>query len=143
MSQKLAHLDLSLATFLVLLVFVLTGCQAPPTHPQPGLRDPALPYSKVMINDDRLADSLRFDEPIVKRDEAGFIRSVEITVRAAAHAPLRVDYRPIFLDSAGAVLQPESSWHTKMLEMRVPERINMLPTGLNAADFEIQFRWAR
>jgi uncharacterized protein YcfL len=120
----------------------LSGCRYN-TNPEVGRIDPALPYYRVMINDDELARALVYDEPRIVRDEDGFITRVEVTVRAAAASPLRVDYRPIFKDDAGIVIQPESSWRTKHLEMRVPERIEMLPNSRNAVDYEIQFRWAR
>ncbi len=125
------------------VVMAMAGCEAPNTDPNFGKLDPASPYSRVMIADDELARGLVFEEPIVVRNDSAFIRRVEVTVRAASGEPLRVDYRPIFKDAAGMVLQPESSWRTTFLEMRVPERILMQPTAHNAADYEIQFRWAR
>ncbi len=129
--------------FLGMVLVVLAGCQPMNTDPNPGQLDPALPYYRIVTNDDDLADALRFDEPIAVRDENGFLSKVEVTVRAASAERLRVDYRPIFKDRSGMVLQPESSWRTKILEKRVPERIVMLPVGKNAMDYEIQFRWAR
>ncbi|MBL1215916.1 MAG: hypothetical protein D8M59_00290 [Planctomycetes bacterium] len=125
-----------------LVLVVMTGCQAN-TNPEFGRLDPALPYTRIMINDDELARALVFDEPIVLRDEEGFITQVEVTVRAAAIEALKVDYRPRFKSASGTTLQPESSWRTKLMEKRVPEKIVMRPTGRNAMDYEILFRWAR
>ncbi len=124
------------------LLITSVGCQTN-TAPNPGMLDPATPYYRVMVNDDALASALRFDEPVVVRDENGFISKVEITVRAASFEALHVDYRPIFKDKNGTILQPESSWRTRILEKRVPERIAMLPNAKNAADYEIQFRWSK
>lgn len=130
----------------ILLALILAafagGCQAN-TNPEYGRLDPALPYTRIMINEDDLARALVFDEPIVVRDEDGFITQVEVTVRAAAIEPLKVDYRPRFKSASGTTLQPESSWRTKLMEKRVPEKIVMKPTGRNAVDYEILFRWAR
>lgn len=133
-----------LCTFIVITTMIvsLTGCQAN-TNPRYGALDPALPYTRIMINDDALAAALGFDEPIVIRDDDGFITSIEITVRAASIEPLTVDYRPRFKNASGATMQPEPSWRTKHLEKRVPEKIVMKPNGRNATDYEILFRWAR
>lgn len=131
------------ATCLILAgMSALAGCTAN-TDPNPGRLDPALPYSRVMINDDELARGLRYDEPVVVRDENGFIMRLEVTVRALSTETLKVDYRAVFKDASGLVVQPELSWKTEFLEARVPERILMLPNGLNAVDYEVQFRWAR
>lgn len=131
-----------LAVSLLLAVMAGAGCTTN-TDPIYGPLDPALPYSRIMVNDDELGRALRFDEPIVIRDKDGFITQVEVTVRAAAVKALKVDYRPIFKSDRGIVLQPESSWRTEFLEARLPERIVMRPTGRNAMDYEIQFRWSR
>ena len=138
----------ALPTFLAASIVILTALATLPacrtnTAPNPGQLDPALPYYRIMTNDDQLARALRFDKPTIVRDENGFITKVEVVVRAASAEPLRVDYRPIFKDANNTVLQPESSWRTKLLEKRVPERIVMLPNAKNASDYEIQFRWAR
>ena len=140
-SREVSSLTASVIV-VVLASSTLTGCRYD-TNPEIGRKDPALPYYRVMINDDDLARALVYDEPRVVRDEDGFITRVEVTVRAAAASPLRVDYRPIFKDDVGTVIQPETSWRTKQLEKRVPERIQMLPNSRNAVDYEIQFRWAR
>jgi len=126
----------------LLITLTAVGCQTN-TAPNPGALDPATPYYRVMVNDDALASALRFDESVVVRDENGFISKVEVTVRAATQEALHVDYRPIFKDKNGIVLQPESSWRTRILEKRVPERIEMFPNAKNASDYEIQFRWSK
>ncbi len=133
---------LRLTSVATLGMFWLAGCTAN-TDPMPGRLDPALPYTRVIINEDELARGLRYDEPVVVRDENGFITRVEVTVRALSANTLKVDYRAIFKDASGLVLQPELSWRTELLESRVPERILMMPNGKNAVDYEVQFRWAR
>ena len=118
------------------------GC-ATDTGANPGMVDPSLPYTKVMVAEEDLQSALRFDEPIVVRGDDGFIRRVEVTVRAATNEPLKVDYRPYFFDAQGAAVRPEVSWQTEFLDPRVPERILLLPPGRNAVDYEVQFRWSR
>lgn len=127
---------------IILTAACLSACAAD-TSTNPGYLDPELPYSRIMISEDDLASALVFDEPRVVRDDEGFVTSVEVTVRAASVSPLRVDYRPLFKDANGLVIQPEAAWRQKELAMRVPERILMRPTARNAKDYEIQFRWAR
>lgn len=126
----------------VALILIVSGC-APRTGTIPGQLDPSLPYTRVLIADEELGRGLRFDEPKVAFDENGFITRVEVTVRATSSTPLRVNYRPLFKDRNGMVLQPEPSWQTAFLEMRVPERITLLPNGRNAVDYEVHFRWAQ
>lgn len=126
-----------------LLGIAVLGACAANTNPNPGQLDPALPYPRVMINDDELARGLRFEEPVVLRDEEGFIERVDLTVRALSVNTLKVDYRPVFRGPAGEIIQPETHWRTEFLEARVPERIVILPPAPNAVDYEVQFRWAR
>lgn len=120
----------------------LAGCKTD-TGANPGLIDPSLPYSKIIVGPDDLQAALRFDEPVVIRGDDGFIRQVEVTVRAATNEPLKVDFRPYFFDAQGATLRPEVSWKTEFLDPRVPFRALLLPPGRNAVDYEVQFRWSR
>lgn len=128
---------------IVSILLILSGCETYNTDPNPGLLDETMPWPRIIINDDELARGLRFDEPVVVRDELGFITRVEITARALSTNTLKVDYRGRFKGENGALLQPEAAWRTKFLEARVPETVVLLPPARNAMDYEVQFRWAR
>ena len=126
----------ALALFCVSFVM---GCGVHP--PIQGRQDP---YSRGQIhfNKDDLRTQTAVDQPMVTRDDAGDILHVTVPIRSAINKRLYVDYRVSFFDKSGQLLN-QTGWMTKTLEMNTPDQITVNSMSPRAADFQVDFRWAR
>ncbi|MGB7156830.1 MAG: DUF1425 domain-containing protein [Tepidisphaeraceae bacterium] len=122
----------------LLLTFVLTGCVKAPIE---GRQDPYTP-SQIMFASKDLKNNTAVDAPRVARDEAGGILHVTVPIRAATNLELYVDYRVTFFDRNGRRLN-QTGWFTKTLVPNVPDSITVNSMGPNAADFQVDFRYAK
>jgi len=123
---------------------LVAGCETTLSEaPNPGVRDAYTPYPRIVVSEADLARALRFDEPVVVRNEEGFITRIDVTARAYSAHTLHIDYRPVFKDARGLRLQPEPGWRDEFMQLNTPERFTIRPPGLDAVDWELQFRWAR
>ena len=123
---------------LLCLVFVV-GCGVHP--PIQGRQDPYA-RGQVHFNKDDLRTQTAVDEPIATRDDAGILH-VTVPIRSAINKRLYVDYRVTFFDKSGQVLPDQTGWMTKTLEMNTPDQITVNSSSNRAADFQVDFRWAR
>ena len=126
-------------TLLVLLGLTLLGCDTvrPPIQ---GRQDPYVP-AQVHFDSDTLRRDTAVGTPVVSRDQAGIL-FVTVPIRSAINKTLYVDYRVTFFDRSG---QPVSRLgpFTKTLEPNTPDQIQVNSTSNQAADFQIDFRYAR
>ena len=125
-----------LALFCLALV---VGCGVHP--PIQGREDPYDP-AQIHLNDDSLRTQTAIRKPAVTRDESGDILHVTVPIRSAINKRLYVDYRVSFFDKQGQLLN-QTGWMTKTLEMNTPDQITVNSMSPRAADFQVDFRWAR
>ena len=124
---------------LVLLGLALAGCDyvRPPIQ---GRQDPYVP-AQVHFDSERLRRDTAIGTPNVARDENGLL-FVTVPIRSAINKTLYVDYRVTFLDQGGQVVS-RHGFFTKTLEPNTPDQIVVNSTSPRAADFQIDFRYAR
>jgi hypothetical protein len=120
------------------LVMLIVGCVKAPIE---GRLEP-YPASQIHFASTDLRNVTVVGTPTAQRDEAGSILYVTVPVRAATDRELHVDYRVKFFDRNGQVLD-STGWFTRTLAPNVPDYITVNSTGPRAADFQIDFRWAR
>ena len=123
-----------------LLGLMLLGCDyvRPPIQ---GRQDPYVP-AQVHFDSERLRRDTAIGTPNVSRDEAGLL-FVTVPIRSAINKTLYVDYRVTFLDRSGQVVGTRLGPFTKTLEPNTPDQIVVNSTSPRAADFQIDFRYAR
>jgi uncharacterized protein YcfL len=123
----------------LLLALVLAGCTVHP--PIQGRQDP---YAREQIHFSKedLRQQTAVDAPMVSRDESGDILHVTVPIRSAITKRLYVDYRVSFFDRNGQLLN-QTGWLTKTLEMNTPDQITVNSMSPRAANFQVDFRWAR
>lgn len=125
--------------FLLIPAMLLLGCTVNP--PVQGRADPYVP-GQVHLDSDQLRRDTAFGAPIITRNEAGML-VVTLPVRSAINQYLHVDYYVTFLDSSGVPIGPKMGPFTKTLEANTPDRIVVNSTSTRAADFQIDFRYAK
>ena len=98
---------------------------------------------QVQLADENLRRNTRFGQPQVTRDAAGLL-FVTVPVRATINETLHVQYRATFFDANGQPLPGSpTTWIDKTLNPRVFELVSINSTSPQAADFTIDFRYAR
>jgi hypothetical protein len=117
------------------------GCNRGVKAPVEGRLDPYSP-SQIHMADEDLRAHMAIGRPIVERDPAGLLR-VTVPVRSASDYNLYVDYRVTFFDQNGAPIGQPTGWASKRLERNVPDNLTLTSTTPAAADFEVDFRYAR
>jgi hypothetical protein len=122
---------------LVCLMFV-AGCGVHP--PIQGREDPYAPGQMHFASED-LRTSTAVTKGDAIRDDAGILH-VTVPIRSAIDKRLYVDYRVSFFDRNGQLLN-QTGWMTKTLEANTPDQITVSSMSPRAADFQIDFRWAR
>ena len=126
------------ALALICLTFV-AGCGVHP--PIQGREDPYA-RAQVHVNSESLRTQTTIGDPIHTRDDAGILH-VTVPIRSAIDKRLYVDYRVTFFDKNGQPLNDQMGWMTKTLEMNTPDQITVSSMTPRAADFQVDFRWAR
>ena len=130
------HLVLALLTLAVITI----GCSRRPRPPIEGQLDPYAPR-QVMFADKDLARRTAVGQPHATRDEAGLLH-ITVPIRAATKFQLYVDYRVTFFDDRGNVLN-QTGWMTKTLVPNVPDQIRANSMSPQAADFQMDLRFAK
>jgi uncharacterized protein YcfL len=118
---------------------LLVGCGVHP--PIQGRQDPYA-RGQIHFSKDDLRTQTAVDAPQVARDDSGDILHVTVPIRSAINKRLYVDYRVSFFDKSGQLLN-QTGWMTKTLEMNTPDQITVNSMSPRAADFQVDFRWAR
>lgn len=121
---------------LVLLTFA-SGCVREPVK---GRLDPYMP-DQISFSSPDLRDRTAVGTPVVTRDDFGLL-FVTVPIRSADKLQLHVDYRARFFDQNRQVIS-ETGWMTKVLAPNVFDQVSANSTSPRAADFQIDFRYAR
>ncbi len=124
--------------FIALCFVVATGCVKAPIE---GRQDPFTP-SQIMFASKDLKKKTAVGAPSVARDEAGDILHVTVPIRAATNLQLYVDYRATFFDRNNQRIS-QSAWMTKTLSPNVPDQVTVNSMSPRAADFQVDFRYAK
>jgi hypothetical protein len=108
--------------------------------PIQGREDPYQPQQMHFASEELRRDTA-VGQPYVDRDESNLLR-VTVPIRSAINKTLYVDYRVSFFDRNG---QPvgETGWQNVVLEENTPQRVTVTSTTPRAADFQMDFRYAR
>ena len=120
-----------------LLLAMIGGCVQSPNNAR---NDPFVP-GQIQISDDDLRRQTAFAQPLVSRDAAGLL-FVTVPIRAATDLTLYVDYRTTFFDRTGRPIQ-QTAWLNKTLYPKVFDHIQINSVSPDAADFEMDLRYAR
>lgn len=123
---------------LVPILFLLAGCGVKP--PIEGRNDPYMP-AQIHFDSDELRRDTAVGQPIITRNEAGML-VVTVPIRSAIDQNLHVDYRVTFFDSNGVPIEKFGPF-TKNLDANTPDRVTVNSTSTRAADFQMDFRYAR
>jgi hypothetical protein len=114
------------------------GCVKKPIQ---GRADP-FPASQIHFASEDLRKHTAVGTPMPVRDEEGRLLYVTVPIRAATNLILYVDYRVTFFDANGQPIN-QTTWFTKTLEPNTPDQITVNSMTPRAADFQIDFRYAR
>lgn len=119
----------------------LPGCNnvAPPV----GAREDPFVPRQIELADESLRRRTAFGDPMVTRDEAGNL-FVTLPVRNTTNSVLAIEYRVTFFDPNGQPLPGSpTTWFPRNLPARAPDRITVNSVTPQAADFQIDVRYAR
>jgi len=119
-------------------IISLTGCGVRP--PIQGRLDPYEP-GQINFDSNSLKHETAVGQPSVARDENNLVY-VTVPIRSETSKRLHVDYRVTFFDDNRQMIN-QTAWFTKHLDPKVPDQIVVNSMSPRAADFQIDFRWAR
>lgn len=122
---------------LLLVLLAIAGCVTPPIQ---GRQDPYVP-PQVTFAESRLARSTAIGTPVLTRD-AGGILHVQVPIRSTLNRQLIIDWRATFFDRDGQVVW-KTDWKDKTLAPHVPDEIQFNSTTAQAADFQLDLRYAK
>lgn len=132
------------ATFVLAAASLLMACQHDPVKaPGAGMPDPlfADEYPQIVVTD-QIADYMGFHRPVVDV-QPGKPMSVVVPARLINDYAINVQYRFIFMDSAGRPIEPVMGF----TYMRMPGRVQQFMRGAaldtNAVDWRLEIRSAR
>jgi hypothetical protein len=132
--------DLILLSFVAgPLIAALTGCAVnPPIQPR---MDPYLP-SQIHMDSDELRSDTAVGTPNAHRDDSGIL-FVTVPIRSAIDRTLYVDCYVTWLDRNGQPIGDRMGPKTITLDPNTPSSVTFNSTTPRAADFQIDFRYAR
>jgi len=128
-----------LQKLLIVAALVSAGCSGVNQTNQ-GRLDP-YPRSQIMFDTTQLRNDTAVGVPIVTRDDAGLLH-VQVPIRSAINVTLYVDYRVTWFDRNGQKISTFGPF-TKTLDPNTPDQIVVNSTTSQAADFQVDFRYAR
>jgi hypothetical protein len=124
------------ATILSLLLILAAGCVNPPVA---GRADPYPPH-QINLNSKDLANKTAVGQPVMERRDG--LLFVTVPIRSTVDQNLHIDYRITFLNENGAPIYHGSWEGGTVLVRNVPSYIRFNSTSANAADFQLDIRWA-
>ena len=124
----------------ILIPLFLIGCDNIVLPPVQGRNDP-YEAKQVQFQSEELRRDTAISQPTVTRDQAGLLY-VTLPIRDATDVRLYVDYRVTWFSDTHEVIN-QTTWFTKTLEARTPDQITVNSTSPKAADFQVDFRYAK
>jgi uncharacterized protein YcfL len=117
----------------------LVGCSVnPPIQPR---MDPYSP-SQIHMDSDQLRSDTAVGTPNAHRDDAGIL-FVTVPIRSAIDKTLYVDCYVTWLDRNGQPIGDRMGPKTITLDPNTPSSVTFNSTTPRAADFQVDFRYAR
>jgi hypothetical protein len=117
----------------------MAGCAVnPPIQPR---MDPYTP-SQIHMDSDQLRSDTAVGAPTAHRDESGIL-FVTVPIRSAIDKTLYVDSYVTWLDRNGQPIGERMGPKTITLDPNTPSSVTFNSTTPRAADFQIDFRYAR
>jgi hypothetical protein len=121
------------------LVAGLAGCGVnPPIQPR---MDPYSP-SQIHIDSEELREDTAVGAPNTSRDDSGILY-VTIPIRSAIDKTLYVDCYVTWIDKNGQPIGDRMGPKTITLDPNTPSSVTFNSTTPRAADFQVDFRYAR
>lgn len=134
----MTRMQRQLTLLLLGLSAALTGCIKKPIEGRADIYAPA----QIHFVEEDLRRKTAVGVPVVNRDEDGQILFVTVPIRAATNLQLYVQYRVTFLDAFGQVVW-QSTWFNKTLPPNVFDQVTVNSPSPRAADFRVDFRYAK
>lgn len=126
----------------VLGLLSVAGCNN--VRPPVEVREDPYGGNQIQIADERLQRALAFGTPRLSRDDAGNLLYVTVPVRNTTSNAIAVEYRVSFVDANGQPLPGSpTTWFPKQLPANVFEQVTVNSVSPRAADFQVDFRYAR
>jgi uncharacterized protein YcfL len=130
---------LSKTLILLPIAAALAGCAVnPPIQPR---QDPFLP-SQIHVDSQELRDDTAVGSPTPTRDDSGIL-FVTVPIRSAIDKTLYVDAYVTWFDKNGQPIGDRMGPKTLTLDPNTPSSVTFNSTTPRAADFQIDFRYAR
>ena len=130
---------LSKTLMLLPLAAALAGCAVnPPIQPRQA---PFLP-SQIHVDSQELRDATAVGTPNAHRDDSGIL-FVTVPIRSAIDKTLYVDAYVTWFDKNGQPIGDRLGPKTLTLDPNTPSSVTFNSTTPRAADFQIDFRYAR
>lgn len=119
---------------------LFTGCGI--KGPITGRADPYFP-EQIHPTDDDLANKTAFSTPLMERRNG--LLYVTVPVRSTVNHDLHIDYRVTWFDELGTPIDGGmGNWMGgTTLAARTPQYIRFNSTSANAANFQMDVRWAQ
>lgn len=132
------------ASFALIALAALTGCQDPVMPPHAGRPDllPAEHYPQIAVTNEPLNKFLLFAKPNVQ-NEPGRPMSVSVPVRLAEEYAVNVQYKFEFYDPNGRLMEPEMDFVYKRMPSRVMVYMDGAALDTSAVDWRLIVRSAQ
>jgi hypothetical protein len=125
--------------YLILLSLLsIAGCGVNP--PIQGRQDPYAP-PQVTFTDPDLARLTAIGTPVLTRDASDLLH-VQVPIRTTGDRQIILDWRATFFDKNGAIVW-KTDWTDKTLAPHVQDQIQFNSTNNQAADFQLDLRYAQ
>jgi uncharacterized protein YcfL len=125
---------------MLILLVLIAGCGGVRAPIEPR-QDPYAPGQIHMTGSD-LRRYTAVGTPVLARDEATNLLYVDVPIRNTRNMQVHVDYRVTFFDRNRQTIW-QSGWMSKVLPPHVPERIRVNSPSQQAADFQMDLRYAQ
>ncbi len=123
------------------LIAALAGCSTNVNAPIQPRMDPYLP-SQIHMDSEELRGDTAVGTPNLHRDDSGIL-FVTVPIRSAIDKTLYVDAYVTWLDRNGQPIGDRMGPRTLVLDPNTPSSVTFNSTTPRAADFQIDFRYAR
>ncbi|HEY7091227.1 MAG TPA: hypothetical protein VH518_24230 [Tepidisphaeraceae bacterium] len=115
------------------------GCNE--VHPPIEGRADPFQRQQIHLDSGELRHDTTIGQPIVVPNESGLL-NVTVPIRSDIDQTLYVDWRVTFFDHTGTPIENYGPF-TKTLLPHVPDQVQFNSTSTRAADFQIDFSYAR
>lgn len=127
-----------LSVLTLLGLTLLAGCGV--KSPISGRSDPYF-REQVHFTDADLANKTAVGQPVPERRDG--LLFVSVPIRSASNNDLHIDYRVTFFNQQGSPIEQTGWLGGTTLPANTPSFLRFNSTTANAADFQVDVRWAQ